>query len=121
MLDKIILKGKEVQMTDEEFFSFCQSNPELNIERNSKREIIILSPTGSKSGNLNIKIGTQLENWNEKKNLGVVFGSSTGFTLPDDSVRSPDASWVSGENEKIALVYYSMIVNELKTGFQYIF
>lgn len=97
MLDKIILRGKEVQMTDEEFFSFCQSNPELNIERNSQREIIIMSPTGSKSGNLNIKIGAQLENWNEKENLGVVFDSSTGFTLPDDSVRSPDAAWVSYE------------------------
>ena len=26
---------------------------------------------------------------------GEIFGSNTGFTLPDGSMRSPDASWVS--------------------------
>ncbi len=97
MLDKIILKGKEVQMSDDEFFAFCQANPELNIERNAEREIIIMTPTGSLSGRFNASISAQLYQWNENHSSGVVFDSSTGFTLPDQSVKSPDASWVSLE------------------------
>ncbi len=98
MLDKIVLKGKEMQhLSDEEFFTFCQANPEINIERNSQREIIIMSPTGALSSNRNAEIIAQLRNWNNKKNLGIVFDSSGGFTLPDQSVKSPDASWLSHE------------------------
>lgn len=32
-----------------------------------------------------------------KTGLGIVFDSSTGFTLPNGAVRSPDATWVSNE------------------------
>lgn len=98
MLDKIVLKGKEMQLlTDEEFFAFCQANPEINIERNSKREIIIMSPTGALSSSRNAEIIAQLRNWNDKANLGFVFDSSGGFLLPDQSIKSPDAAWVSSE------------------------
>jgi Uma2 family endonuclease len=100
MLDKIILKGKEVQMSDDEFFNFCQANPELNIERSPQREIIIMPRPGSISGFINNKIAHQLETWNEKNDSGLVFDSSTGFTLPDQSVKSPDASWLSLEKWK---------------------
>lgn len=94
MMDKIILKGKEMQMSDDEFFSFCQANPDLNIERNAQREIIIVSPNGSISGNINAGINAQLYLWNEKNKLGITFDSSSGFTLPDQSVKSPDAAWL---------------------------
>ncbi|MFP4293605.1 MAG: Uma2 family endonuclease [Cyclobacteriaceae bacterium] len=86
MLDKIILRGEQVQMTDEEFFSFCQANADLNIERNAQREIIIMSPTGSSSGSLSSKVNAQLYIRNEQSGTGIVFDSSTGFTLPDGSV-----------------------------------
>lgn len=123
MLDKIILKGKEVQMSDDEFFAFCQANPDLNIERNAQREIIIMSPTGTLSGHFNSYINAQLFQWNTKHQLGIVFDSSTGFTLPDQSVRSPDASWLSmqkwkqltpDQQEKFAPVCPEFIV-ELKS------
>lgn len=97
MLDRIILKGEQVQMTDEEFFNFCQANTDINIERNAQREIVIMSPTGSRTGAVSLKIATQLEIWNEQSGAGIVFDSSTGFTLPDSSVLSPDASWLSLE------------------------
>ena len=101
MLDRIILKGEQVQMTDEEFFNFCQANADINIERNVQREIIIMSPTGSRTGAVSLKIATQLEIWNEQSGSGVVFDSSTGFTLPDGSVLSPDASWLPLEKWKV--------------------
>lgn len=95
MLDKIILKGKEVQMSDDEFFAFCQANPELNIERSPQREIMILPRAGTIFGYFKSNIGAQICRWNEQNNTGLVFDSSTGFTLPDESVKSPDASWLS--------------------------
>ena len=35
--------------------------------------------------------------WNDNTDLGISFDSSTGFTLPNGAVYSPDASWVSNE------------------------
>ena len=39
----------------------------------------------------------QLWLWNRQTKLGVVFDSSSGFKLPNDADRSPDASWVKLE------------------------
>src|SRR5262249_46606376 len=35
--------------------------------------------------------------WAETDDTGLTFGSSTGFTLPNGAIRSPDASWVRRE------------------------
>lgn len=83
-------------MSDDEFFEFCQQHPELRIERSAQHEILIMSPTGSRSGKRNARLNGQLYQWfNINQQLGEVFDSNTGFTLPDGSVLSPDASWVS--------------------------
>jgi len=36
----------------------------------------------------------QLSNWADIDERGLVFGSSTGFRLPNGAIRSPDAAWV---------------------------
>ncbi|MBO0359051.1 Uma2 family endonuclease [Hymenobacter sp. BT186] len=83
-------------MSDDEFFEFCQQHPELRIERSAQHEILIMSPTGSRSGKRNFRLNFQLGKWWEQnRELGEAFDSNTGFTLPDTSVLSPDASWVS--------------------------
>jgi len=87
-------------MTDQEFFKFCLENDGLRIERNSNLEIIIRSPVSTLSGLHSSEIFGQLYQWNSNDRNGVVFDSSTGFTLPDRSVLSPDASWVSNEKWK---------------------
>ena len=81
---------------DDELFAFCQANPELNIERNKNKQLLIMSPAGSLSGFYHFQILMALGKWNENKD-GYVFDSSTGFTLPDGSMRSPDVAWVSSE------------------------
>ncbi|UYZ64191.1 Uma2 family endonuclease [Hymenobacter weizhouensis] len=93
----ILLGGPYLgRMTDDEFFAFCQQHPELRIERTSNHEILIMSPTGSRSGNRNFRLNLQLGKWWERhQHLGEAFDSNTGFTLPDSSVLSPNASWVS--------------------------
>ncbi len=88
---------EHLSFTDDELFAFCQKNPELNIERDKHLNLIIMSPTGSLTGNINSKILIKLGIWNDEMNSGKVFDSSTGFTLPDRSMRSPDVSWVSNE------------------------
>lgn len=94
-MDALVLKDSITgSMTDEEFFKFCLENPGLRIERNSNLEIIIMSPVSSLSGLHSSEIFIQLANWSKKDGRGLVFDSSTGFTLPDRSVLSPDASWM---------------------------
>ncbi|WP_219601059.1 Uma2 family endonuclease [Hymenobacter sp. DG01] len=93
----ILLGGSYLgRMTDDEFFDFCQQHPELRIERTAHHEILLMSPTGSRSGKRNFRLNLQLGKWWEQhQHLGEAFDSNTGFTLPDSSVLSPDASWVS--------------------------
>jgi Uma2 family endonuclease len=95
-METIILKDRVTnKMTDEEFLWFCQENKDLRIERNSNLEIIIMSPVTSLSGFWNMEVSRQLANWAIAQKGGFAFDSSAGFTLPDRSVLSPDASWVS--------------------------
>lgn len=95
-MDSITLKGRITnQMTDEEFFWFCQENKDLRIERNSHLEIILMSPVTSIGANYSGEVFRQLANWAIANKNGLAFDSSAGFTLPDNSVLSPDACWVS--------------------------
>ncbi|WP_324670752.1 Uma2 family endonuclease [Hymenobacter sp. GOD-10R] len=94
----LVLRGPYLgKMTDDEFFDFCQQHPELRIERTANHEILIMSPTGSRSGKRNFELLVELGIWHKANPLGEAFDSSTGFTLPDGSVKSPDASWVAAE------------------------
>lgn len=83
-----------MQMTDEQFFEFCQVNRDLRIERNQFGEISIMSPTGSETGNRDARITQQLMNWADEDQTGIAFSSSTGFKLSTGAERSPDASWI---------------------------
>ncbi|MCF2150718.1 Uma2 family endonuclease [Desmonostoc muscorum LEGE 12446] len=87
----------KIDLSDEQFFQMCQKNRDYRFERTASGEILIMPPTGSDTGRRNVKITTQLDIWNSESNLGEVFDSSTGFTLPNGAERSPDASWVKIE------------------------
>jgi Uma2 family endonuclease len=91
---EIFIKTESLGLTEEQFFHFCQENDALRIERNSNGEIIIMAPTGSETGWYNSNITTELSLWNRQTKSGYVFDSSSGFTLPDGSVRSPDAAFI---------------------------
>ncbi len=84
-------------MSDDEFYNFCQENDMLRVERDENKQIIIMAPTNMFTGRQNSDLSAELVNWNRKEKRGVCFDSSTGFTLPDGSVRSPDASWMTNE------------------------
>jgi len=93
----VLQMPSSMPMTDEQFFEFCQVNRDLRIERNKLKEISIMPPTGSVTGNREINILGQLWTWAEKDGTGICFSSSTGFKLSTGAERSPDASWIKLE------------------------
>jgi Uma2 family endonuclease len=96
--EQIILRmPPQLQMTDEQFFEFCQVNHDLQIEQNKFGELLIMPPTGSDSGNREARIIQQLMNWADEDGTGIAFSSSAGFTLSTGAKRAPDASWIKLE------------------------
>lgn len=85
------------QVSNREFYEFCQTNPNLRIERNANGEIIVMPPAFSDTGNRNGRIFGQLYVWSEANGTGEAFDSSSGFTLPNGAMRSPDAAWILAE------------------------
>ncbi|MEH2423053.1 MAG: Uma2 family endonuclease [Nostoc sp.] len=83
-----------IKLTREQFYQLCEENPDLKLERNVQGELIIMPPTGGETGKSNSTINAQIWFWNYENQLGEVFDSSTGFTLPNGADRSPDVSWV---------------------------
>ena len=83
---------------EDKFFKFCQINDGLEFERNCDGDIILLPFRTTNIGLLTAKIGAELAAWNKISDSGIIFGSSTGFTLSNKSVRSPDISWIINEN-----------------------
>jgi Uma2 family endonuclease len=95
--DSLMLNVKSVNLTDEQFYRLCGDNPELRFELTAQKELLIMSPTGSKTGWRNAKITHRLATWSEQDGTGVYFDSSAGFTLPNGAKRSPDGAWVRRE------------------------
>lgn len=83
-----------IQLTSDQFYQLCTANPDLKLERNANGELIVMPPTGGETGKRNSNINLQLGIWNECTQMGELFDSSTGFTLPNQADRSPDAAWI---------------------------
>ena len=88
---------QRTHLTDEQFELLCQENPELRLELTAQGELIIMPPTGSESGWRSGETFLSLGTWAKQDGTGLSFGSSTGFTLPNGAIRSPDASWIRRE------------------------
>ncbi len=85
-----------LQVTLEQFTTLATLNRDLQLERSSQGELIVNPPADWETGERNCSLTGQLYRWyEENENLGKVFDSSAGFTLPNGAIRSPDASWIS--------------------------
>ena len=86
---------RSLTFTPSQFAEVCAANPEAVLELAADGTLIEMTPTGGSTGARNSRLVARLENWAVAADLGwIVFDSSTGFLLPDGSVRSPDASVV---------------------------
>ncbi len=81
-------------MSPADFHALCQANRDLRIEKSATGDIVIMPPAFSDTGNRNLKLAQQFANWADSDGTGEAFDSSTGFTLPNGAIRSPDAAWV---------------------------
>jgi len=81
-------------LTDEELEAFCAES-DYRIERTKEGVIEMNPPVGMTTGSGEVEIVSQLRNWWKTHKIGKVLGSSAGFNLPDKSMRSPDAAWIS--------------------------
>ena len=84
-----------LDVTEDQFYEFCQINRDLRIERNAHGELTIMPPTGGETSQRNSEISMQLRLWAKRDGSGATFDSSGGFLLPNRAVRSPDASWIT--------------------------
>ncbi len=83
-----------VKFTAEQFDQLCEANPDRSFELTAQGVLVIMPPVGAESGNYESELGIDLGIWNRQTRLGKTFSSSTVFTLPNGSKRSPDAAWV---------------------------
>lgn len=108
------------------FYSFCENNQDLRIERDSQGKINIMPPTNSETGRQNAELMLEIGIWNRLTKLGYAFDSSTMFKLPNGAERSPDLSWIrkdrwealsSDQRQKFAPIMPDFVV-ELRSGEQ---
>lgn len=79
------------------FAKLCAANRDMRLELDADGGLIVMSPASPDSGGRESELVFQLVAWNKAARLGKAFGPSAGFTLPDGSVRAPDASWMRQE------------------------
>lgn len=79
----------------EDFWRIAQQNPDLRLERSAKGELLIMAPTGLDGAGVEGDVFGELRAWALQDGRGKAYNSTAGMTLPDGSVRSADASWIS--------------------------
>ena len=95
IMEQRMLSWPDNRMSEDEFFAFCMSNPEQQVERDKDGNILMMAPTNFESARHESAAITALSNWNNIHKTGYVLSSAVGFTLPNRAVRSPDAAWIS--------------------------
>ncbi|MGK7949763.1 MAG: Uma2 family endonuclease [Xenococcaceae cyanobacterium] len=95
---------------DRDLEQLCRENPDMRFEIDAEGKLIIMSPTGSLTGERNADLIYQVQLWNRQYKLGKVFDSSTGFKLSNGATRSPDVSW-------IAIERWNSLTDTQKRGF----
>ena len=91
---RVVLNVRSLNLTDDQFIRLCSDNRDLRIEMSAERELIIMPPPGSKTGQRNANVIYSLMRWAKQDGTGICFATDTGFTLPNSAKRGPDAAWV---------------------------
>lgn len=86
-----------LHLTDKKFSQLCEANRDLNLELSAKGELVIVPGVGGEKGIQEAELIFKVGIWNDQKKLGIVFSSSTLFSLPNGAKRSPDVAWMKLE------------------------
>src|SRR5207302_1446405 len=68
---KLVLNVEKIGLTEEQFLQLCRDNRDLRMELTAQKELIIMSPTGLKSGWRELFLCTALMNWATKDGTGI--------------------------------------------------
>ena len=90
-----------IKVTDDELDQISRANPNLKLERSPQGELIIMALTGGATGERNSNLSGQIWLWNYQNRFGHTFDSSTGFRLPNEAIRSPDAAWIRSDRWQV--------------------
>jgi len=116
------------RLTEEQFEELCRNHADAKFELTAQGELIVMPPTSLESGYRNTDLTTDVNIWSRKHKSGIVFDSSTMFTLPNGAKRSPDVSWMSrqkwdelspSERRKFARVVPDFVI-ELRSPTDYL-
>lgn len=64
-MNTILKLEPAITLSESQFFSLCQQNPDLKFERSYQGELIIMPPTGGETGRKNATLIARLVMWNE--------------------------------------------------------
>jgi len=86
------------RFSDDEIEQLSRRNPNYAFERLPEGELLVSPPLGWQGGRDELRLGWRLAAWSDRAGGGgEAFGPSTGFTLPDGALLSPDAAWLDAE------------------------
>jgi Uma2 family endonuclease len=85
------------KMTAEQFEQVCRKYRKLRLELTSSGELIVMPPTGGLTSTRTADLTYQLMAWTRKDATGICLSETGGFILPNNAIRSPDASWIRRE------------------------
>ena len=97
-------------ITPKQFEQLANCEQEARLELTAFGELVIMPPTGGSAGRKNFRLIQQLANWIDTDKSGIGFDSSTVFVLPNNSRKSPDASWIK-------LDRWNQLTSEQQDGF----
>ena len=87
----------EYPLTDDLLAQLSSLNSPWHFERTSEGALQIMAPASPDADDVAAEFTRQVGNWAHVIHFGRTYGSSPGFTMPDGSVREPDAAWISDE------------------------
>ena len=87
----------ECPLTDDLLAQLSSLNSPWHFERTPEGALQIMAPASPDADDIAVDFVTDVKLWERALAGGRTYGSSPGFTMPDGSVREPDAAWISDE------------------------
>ncbi|WP_419805615.1 Uma2 family endonuclease [Terriglobus sp.] len=82
-------------LSEDELLTFSANNRLYPVETDEKGDLIVMSPSGSKTSAKNFWMNAEFAKWLEQTGGGTPLESEGGVTLPDGSVRAADLAWIA--------------------------
>ncbi|MBK8192766.1 MAG: Uma2 family endonuclease [Lewinellaceae bacterium] len=100
----------QTPLSKKDFSELAERYPDVLIEREKNGITTIMSPVKKGSGQRESTLLVLIGIWNLRHKLGKLYSPSTGFDLPDGSIKSPDAAWISNDRPDSGEEHFVQVV-----------